>query len=302
LVLATGLVVSVGDSLPGRVALVGVLTFVFFCLSQANLALSAAAIAALVVLLLSIAGDQPQATIVERGINTLLGGALALIAYVVWPTWERTATPGVLAEMLEAYRQYFEAVMTGFLDPAAAQPSLIASRRRAARLARTNAEASIARVRAEPTRNGRTSAQELDTADGILANSHRFVRSALALEAVLYQQQSSDTPWTPPAALRVFVEDVDVTLRALVQALRGPDYQLEHLPDVRAEQRELAHAAKPASGTLATVVAAADPMVNSLNTIVTLLRVARSTRSTDPTMDLAPVADARVRNVQGGAD
>ena len=271
LLLTTGLVVVLGDNLPGHVVLVGVLTFVFLCLSAANLALSAAAVSSLVVLLLSITGVQPDATIVERGVNTLLGGGLALIVYLVWPTWERPATPGVLAEMLEAYRRYFDAVMTTALEPSAASPSLIASLRRAARQARTNAEASIVRLRADPSLDRKTAARELDTAEGVLANSHRFLLSVMSLEAALYQD-AAESPRTPPPSLRAFVEDVDVTLRATVQALRDSVYEMDNLPDLRAEERELAHIADPGNGALAALVLRADPIVNSLNTIVTLLQ------------------------------
>src|SRR5205085_9499629 len=168
---------------------------------------------------------RPAETIVDRGVDTCIGGALALLAYAVWPTWERSQAPTILADMLEAYRRYFAAVMAGYLDPQHIDAASLAAARRAARLARSNAEASIDRLRSEPAR----SPEVLDRAVGLLASSHRFVRSAMALEAGLYHDP--DPPAMAPVALQDFVAAVDTRLRALIRALRDPSYRLTHLPD-----------------------------------------------------------------------
>lgn len=101
LLLATALVYAVFGQVAGRVALVGVLVFAVRSLGPANYGLTVTAITALVVVLTSFAGAAPEATILECGGYTLAGGALALAAYAAWPTWERTQTPALLANLLD---------------------------------------------------------------------------------------------------------------------------------------------------------------------------------------------------------
>lgn len=205
---------------------------------------------------------------------------LALVAYLVWPTWERTQTPAILADLIEAYRQYVAAVMAGYLDPRQCDPARLDDTRIAARLARTNAEASVARLCDEPARF----ADDLDRAAGLLANSHRFVHSAMALEAGLYHGPVSNA--SAPAALRVFAADVDTTLCALARTLRDPSYGFDDLPDLRADQRALrmprpdeAAGDGPARQGVypgAVLALETDRVVDSINTMTALLRRARS--------------------------
>ena len=46
-----------------------------------------------------------------RAINTVAGGAIALIAYAVWPTWERHQVSEAMARMLDQFREYFRGFM-----------------------------------------------------------------------------------------------------------------------------------------------------------------------------------------------
>ena len=48
----------------------------------------------LVVILLAFKGIAPGDTIAARGIATALGSALALVGYVVWPSWEDAQIAG----------------------------------------------------------------------------------------------------------------------------------------------------------------------------------------------------------------
>jgi len=109
--------------------------------------------------------------------------------------------------------------------------------RLAARLARSNAVASVDRLGSEPAHSQR----DLDLAFGLLAHSHRFVQSAMVLEAGL--QPGPHRP--APASLQRFGDDVDFTLRALALTLRDPARRRHRLPDLRADQEALASAAGP---------------------------------------------------------
>jgi len=273
LVLITALVYTLFGELPARIALVGVFMFAIRSLGPTNYGILVSAVTALVVVLTSFAGARPETTIVERGVYTLIGGAIALVAYAVWPTWERTQVSSILADSIEAYRRYFVAVMAGYVDPARRDPAAVDTTRQAARLARTNAEASVGRLRGEPAR----SEDELDRADGVLVASHRLAHSILAFEAGLV---GTPEPVAPPQ-LRAFVGDVDVTLEALVQALCDPSHLLRSLPNLRADQRALADLADPedrGSYPLTVLASEADRVTDSVNTMAELVRRPRGAK------------------------
>jgi uncharacterized membrane protein YccC len=283
LVLATGLllIITPVGGLPARIALLGLLVFLLRNLNPVNYGMFAIPLTAMAVVLTSFAGTNPEEAILERGLDTLLGGLLALGVYVAWPTWERTQAPTILAALLDAYRAYFDAAMAGYLQPDGLDHRRLHTTRLAARVARSNAEGSIERLRSEPG----PSASDLDWASGLLANGRRFARSVMTLEARLYQPP----PPTPPPVLRTFAADVDVTLDALAQALRDPTCSLHDLPDLRADQQALVAAppsgvstdgAAPTSGfRRAALTTETERITNSLNTLVYLLGEARGAKS-----------------------
>ena len=86
------------------VALVGLFFFGMRLAGPGNLGVGAVCLAGLVVVLLSLAGVSPHATVTARAIDTLIGGALALLATLVAPVWERGVLPDRLGELLAAYR------------------------------------------------------------------------------------------------------------------------------------------------------------------------------------------------------
>jgi len=265
-----------------RIALLGVLVFAMRSVGAANYGLLVIPLSALVVVLTSFARAHPEATIVERGIDTAIGGAVALVAYAVWPTWERTQTPGILADLLDAYRRYVAAVMAGYLTPGSRDAAELDATRLAARLARTNAEASIARLRAEPA----GSTDTLDRAVGLLTNSHRLAHSVIALEASLYHEPLP----AATGALHVFAAAIDSMLCARIGILRDPSHHLGDLPDLRAAHFALSESYLPESddgdsahqkgaaassitarATSLAIVAETDRIADSINTMTALL-------------------------------
>ena len=68
--------------------LIAVTTWAAYASFAASYALFSFAVTAIVVLLLTPLGGNQLSTVADRGLDTLVGGALALIAYVAWPTWE----------------------------------------------------------------------------------------------------------------------------------------------------------------------------------------------------------------------
>jgi len=204
------------------VALVTVFTLILRWAGPANYGIFVVAISGIAVVLIAITGVSPQSAILARAINTTLGGALALAAYWIWPTSERAQTGSVLAKLLECYRDYFARVAAAHQG---ASPAALDGIRLAARLARSNAEASVTRFAAEPG----VLAAETEVLNGILVSSHTFVRAVMALESTLYGRQNLPVP----QQLNAFSADVTATLDALAQSLRNRARVPENLPDLR---------------------------------------------------------------------
>src|SRR5208337_2778401 len=139
-----------------------------------------------------------------RALNTVAGGAIALLAYWLWPTWERTRVSEALAASLDAYRIYFRAVRDSYVKPEVSLAADLDAKRLAGRLARSNLQASIDRLVAEPG----TSANAIRLLGAMLASSHRLANSMMALEAGLAISQ----PVPAREAFPRFANDVEFTL------------------------------------------------------------------------------------------
>ena len=194
------------------IALMALFTLLLRWAGPANYGIFVIAISGLVVLMIAVTGVAPAAAITARALNTALGGALALIAYAAWPTWEKTQTRIVLAEMLDSYGAYTDAVLRAWQG----QPlSVIDAVRSKGRRARSNAQASVDRMRGEPGVTARQAAS-LNT---ILVHSHSFVHAIMAMESSLYQSRRDP----PPAWLPAFGASAEGALETLSAALRNPD-------------------------------------------------------------------------------
>ena len=99
-----------GDQL-AEIALAAVFMFFLRWIGSANYGVFTMALSGLVVLLFAFSGLEPGPLIWARGINTILGGGVALIVYLLWPTLEKTQLTETIALMLDSYRRYFEAVL-----------------------------------------------------------------------------------------------------------------------------------------------------------------------------------------------
>jgi len=259
LVLSTGLFHVLPPGNAAQVVLIAVLMFLMRCFGPANYGILATAVTALVVLLIAMTGVSPKEVIAARGLNTVAGGVIALIAYWIWPTWERTRVAEAIAKMLDAYREYFRAIQELYVSQAEPAPRELDRVRLAGRLARSNLEASIDRLSAEPG----TSPATRKLLAGMLASSHRLVHAVMALEAGLY------TSHAVPArdAFRTFANHVELTLYYLASALRGDPLRRETLPDLREDHHTLVHSGNTPAERYALVDVETDRITNSLNTL-----------------------------------
>jgi len=257
--LATALFHAISPTAGMEVALIVIFAFLLRCFGPANYGIFAANLTSLVVLMFAATGIEPGPVIAARGINTLVGGAIALAAYQAWPTWERTQAPEAIARMLEAYRNYFQTVRNAFLHPDRTWEAELERARQTSRLARSNAEASAARLAVEPG----VSMDRVTAVNRILANSHRFIHAVMSLESGLFLSR----PAPPRAEFRTFSNHVDITLYYLVAALRGTSITAEQLPDLRESHHLLLESGDPLVDRYALSNVEADRITNSLNTL-----------------------------------
>ena len=256
LVFATALVHVLPPGNAPQIVSVAVLMFVVRCYGGANYGILATSVTALVVFLIALSGVNAKEVIAARAVNTVIGGAIALFAYWLWPTWERTQISEIMARMLDGFRRYVQAVVRSS-EPGDSED--LDSARVAGRLARTNLEASIERANAEPG----ASVEGVRSRNALLASSHRLAHALLALEAGLPTARSAP----PSDAFRKFAHDVELTLYYLASALRGSPIGPDALPDLREDQRALVHSSDAQDQPYAFMNVETDRITNSLNTL-----------------------------------
>ncbi|HXS73743.1 MAG TPA: FUSC family protein [Rhodanobacteraceae bacterium] len=236
-----------------------VLCFAYRELATVHYGIAVACLTGVVVILLSFYGIAPGASMPARAMDTALGSALALIAYLLWPTWERGRERVLLARMLDVYREYLAAVLQG--DAHARFEA-----RSAARAARSNAQASLERLRQEP--RGRT---RLPRAEALLSQANRFMRAAMMLEAARADARD------PPLPLQVsnFADACTSALREAAASVRE-----DRAPITTASLRELQRAlhatlSDPAHAVPAALAAAlldaSDRIVDAIDSLLHVL-------------------------------
>jgi uncharacterized membrane protein YccC len=258
ILLATGLVLVMPDTIWVHIAIVAGLIFVVRSVGAANYGVFATAITAVVVFLVWLNGVAPGPAMAARALNTAAGGGIALVAYWLWPTWERHQVSDAMARMLDALCAYFAAVRENYTAGSAGSAEKLERARVAGRLARSNWEASAARAVGEPG----VTAESIQLLNAILASSHRFVQALMALEAAFATAERM----RPREALHKFADDVCVTLSALSSALGGVPVDAGKLPDLREDHHELIHSGE-SGGLYGLVNVETDRITNALNTL-----------------------------------
>jgi uncharacterized membrane protein YccC len=254
LVLTTALLHITPHDPWAHLALMAVLCMVFRYLATAHYGIAVAALTGTVVILLSFEGVNSGTAVMDRVLNTALGSGMALLAYVAWPTWERGRARSALADMLDAYADYLRALAR----PEQRHAHL--ETRTAARTARTNAQASVDRMQAEPA----TPLQLLELANALFLNGNRLVRTAMTLEALLHDCDNL------PEQVEVtnFVERAATHLHNLAVALRNKQVP-SPAPDLRQLQRSLSTLLAMADdrSRAEQLVRISDRLVDNINTL-----------------------------------
>jgi uncharacterized membrane protein YccC len=177
-----------------------------------NYALFTVAITSFVVMVLGMRGLSGTTTVDRRVLDTLAGGALAMIGFLALPTWERKRTRALLADVLDAQSALAGAILRSFAPAGHSRKSVEAARTAVWR-ARTAAEASIDRTLHEPRRPHTIGAGR---ALRILAATQRFALENLALETALESQSPIGR-----VSLERFADELNAAMAELARALRA---------------------------------------------------------------------------------
>ncbi|MFL6463937.1 MAG: FUSC family protein [Bryobacteraceae bacterium] len=259
LLFATAIYHALPASALSQLLLVGCFTFLLRMYGPANYGIFSFVISGLIVFLIAETGVPPGQVVVLRGVNTLVGGVLAVLAYALWPTWERKRVSEVFAEVIDATRLYFHELMQYFDASTEENTRAIEEARQAWRRARSNVEASVDHVSSEPN----FSAEKLSCLTSMLASSHSLVEAMMEMEAELIHTSRHEAP----PVLKKFSNDVEFTLYYLSAALRGSVAAAETLPKLREDHRRLIEAKQSLAPDEDLVLLETDRITTTLNTL-----------------------------------
>ncbi|MEU9130059.1 FUSC family protein [Kitasatospora sp. NPDC048540] len=181
-------------------------------------ALATACISGYVVFLLGLEDVDPTQTAVDRIAMTLLGGALALGAYALFPTWQTARLPERLAEWLAAVGRYAAAVVAALGEPDERHTRIVRDTLLDVREARSEMLEAQQRADAEPHRDpDRLTELPRKQLDRARAAVGLLGRSTVLMEAHL---PAADSPPLPGTA--AFAEELrDSTAIAAAAILLG---------------------------------------------------------------------------------
>ncbi|WLQ34611.1 FUSC family protein [Streptomyces castrisilvae] len=168
-----------------------------YLLMRTGYAVGQACVAAYVVFLLGMAGDDWSQTVFERVLLTLVGGLLAMISYAVYPAWETPRLRGRLSDWLKAGGRYAAAVVDQYADPAERGDDEVRRTLLATREARVAWQEAVAAAQHEPVRHRGLSRGAADATQHALA---QLGRVAMLMEAHLPGRGATPVPGAGPLA------------------------------------------------------------------------------------------------------
>ena len=195
------------------IVLVGLLAWAGYAVFPASFAAGFAFITAVVVFLLNAISPDTLATAWARLVDTLVGGGLGLLAYALWPTWSAAPARQALADLISAAREYLAAVLAVLVTGGRPEEDQIRTLSRRARLARTTAEAQVARSLSEPA----TRRIDAEESQGMLAAMRRLIQAGHVLRL---DAQEDDPAAGPQPGLAPLMDDLDTVLSSIESALR----------------------------------------------------------------------------------
>lgn len=255
--LATVLFHIFPDATWAHVILVVLFTYLMRWIGSANYGIFAMCVGALVVVLIAMEGVAPKDVVLARGMNTMIGGVIALVVYLLWPTSERLQISEVLARMLDSYLSYFKAVQEKVDGVSKLSDREVDLVRQTARVARANFQAAMGRYLVERG----ASLEDKKVLSAIQVASNRFAHAMMSVEAGSSQKLTNEQI----VFFDQWASDTEKTLNLLTQALRGKEIPHKEFPDLRAGYVKFSESKDIQKHSL--IYAESDRMTNSLLTL-----------------------------------
>ncbi|WP_329615454.1 FUSC family protein [Streptomyces brevispora] len=195
--LATAIVQTAHPGVELSAAFAVVCALLMYLLMRTGYSVGQACVAAYVVFLLGMAGDDWSQTVLERVVLTLAGGLLAMISYAVYPAWETPRLRNRLGDWLKADGRYAASVIDQYADPADRGHDDVRSALLRTRAARVAWQEAVATAQHEPVRHRGLSHAAADDTQHALSE---FGRVAMLLEAHLPEGGAAPVPEAGPLA------------------------------------------------------------------------------------------------------
>ncbi|MER6538246.1 FUSC family protein [Streptomyces sp900105755] len=169
-----------------------------------------------IVFLIHHVGGLPGPTAWARAADTVVGAALAVLVFLVWPTWSARRVPGLLAEWLRVQDRLLPELLTGYADVGAADQAAVDALRTRSRQLRGHLTAAVEQSHAEPAeRRCPWSGEQLEQI--------RTQVSAVAGCAGLLGENLPRTPQDTVPELTELVDPMHEHLAALARAAAGAE-------------------------------------------------------------------------------
>ncbi|MEU9471522.1 FUSC family protein [Streptomyces avermitilis] len=202
-----------------------------------------------IVFLIHHVGGLPGPTAWARAADTVVGAALAILIFLIWPTWSTRRLPGLLAEWLRVQDRLLPELLTGYADVGATDLAAVDTLRARSRQVREHLEAAVEQSHAEPAEHrGPWSSAQLEQI--------RTQVSAVAGCATLLGEHLPRTPRDTVPELTELADPLHEHLAALARAAAGAETvapgALRSVFDSFTARSGLLAAASDGSGSAAT--------------------------------------------------
>ncbi|MFF3984153.1 FUSC family protein [Streptomyces sp. NPDC001601] len=169
-----------------------------------------------IVFLIHHVGGLPGPTAWARAADTVVGAALAVLVFLVWPTWSARRVPGLLAEWLRVQDRLLPELLTGYADVGAADRAAVDALRTRSRQLRGHLTAAVEQSHAEP-------AEHRCPWSGAQLEQIRTQVSTVAGCATLLGENLPRTPQDTVPELTELVDPLHEHLTALARAAAGAE-------------------------------------------------------------------------------
>ncbi len=265
---ATTAALIVGGLHPGTVAttvLIAGSAWAAYALWPASFPVAMAFVTAFILFLLSTTQVDGIATATDRLIDTVLGGALALGVYALWPTWTERDARQAIGALVAAASAYLQLTLE-FIEGRATDPAELAALGRATRIAFANSESSVGRSLDEP----RGHRIDPEFGSGVIEATRRIVRATHALRTEA-QRGLAATPFPELEALTATIISALGLLAARITSNTHDVVQYPIRPGFARVEEELT-----ARGAASAIALQLDEIIDAVGTLAAVVNAERS--------------------------